>query len=99
MYVAEWSPEQGWKGELRAYGPLQLDPSAQVDCLQWLAPCAHFSVVCGNADFHDMQALVVSPAELLAACHVSDHLCLAAPVRQASCQPFKSLQHANQLQG
>ncbi|KAL0042636.1 hypothetical protein WJX79_005951 [Trebouxia sp. C0005] len=30
MYVAEWSPEQGWKGELRAYGPLQLDPSAQV---------------------------------------------------------------------
>lgn len=30
MYVAEWSPEQGWKGEMRPYGPLQLDPSAQV---------------------------------------------------------------------
>ncbi len=37
MYVAEWSPEQGWKGEMRAYGPLQLDPSAQVRCMH--EPC------------------------------------------------------------
>ena len=37
MYVAEWSPEQGWKGEMRPYGPLQLDPSAQVGCMQ--EPC------------------------------------------------------------
>lgn len=30
MYVAEWTEEGGWKGEMRPYGPLHLEPSAQV---------------------------------------------------------------------
>ena len=29
MYVAEWTEEGGWKGEMRPYGPLHLEPSAQ----------------------------------------------------------------------
>ena len=29
MYVAEWTPDAGWKGEMRPYGPLQLEPAAQ----------------------------------------------------------------------
>lgn len=32
MYVAEYTDEQGWQGGMQPYGPLQLDPSAQV-CL------------------------------------------------------------------
>lgn len=30
MYVAEWTSEGGWKGEMRPYGPLHLEPAAQV---------------------------------------------------------------------
>ena len=30
MYQATFTPEQGWSGRLQPYGPLQLDPSAQV---------------------------------------------------------------------
>lgn len=30
MYRAIFTPGEGWQGGLEAYGPLQLDPSAQV---------------------------------------------------------------------
>lgn len=30
QYVATWTAEEGWKGSLRPYGPLELLPSAQV---------------------------------------------------------------------
>ena len=30
MYVAEWTEAGGWQGEMRPYGPLPLEPSAQV---------------------------------------------------------------------
>ncbi|KAL3154924.1 hypothetical protein ABBQ38_011458 [Trebouxia sp. C0009 RCD-2024] len=30
MFVAEWTPEQHWKGQMMPYGPLHLDPAAQV---------------------------------------------------------------------
>lgn len=33
MYVAEWTQEQGWNGEMRPYGPLHLEPSAQVNII------------------------------------------------------------------
>ena len=36
MYRATYSPEEGWRGALEDYGPLQLAPSAQV----WHARCA-----------------------------------------------------------
>lgn len=29
MFVAEWTPEQHWKGQMMPYGPLHLDPAAQ----------------------------------------------------------------------
>ena len=29
MFVAEWTPEQGWQGQMKPYGPLNLDPAAQ----------------------------------------------------------------------
>ena len=29
MFVAEWTPEQGWEGQMLPYGPLNLDPAAQ----------------------------------------------------------------------
>eukprot|EP00192_Tetraselmis_astigmatica_P012806 CAMPEP_0117660908 /NCGR_PEP_ID=MMETSP0804-20121206/7238_1 /TAXON_ID=1074897 /ORGANISM="Tetraselmis astigmatica, Strain CCMP880" /LENGTH=404 /DNA_ID=CAMNT_0005467707 /DNA_START=62 /DNA_END=1276 /DNA_ORIENTATION=+ len=30
MYVAEWTPEHGWKGSLKPFGPLDVYPSSQV---------------------------------------------------------------------
>ncbi len=30
MYRATYHPSSGWEGRLQPYGPLQLDPSAQV---------------------------------------------------------------------
>ena len=30
MYRATYTPEEGWRGGLEPYGPLQLEPSAQV---------------------------------------------------------------------
>ena len=29
MYVAEWTQEGGWQGQMLPYGPLHLDPAAQ----------------------------------------------------------------------
>lgn len=51
MYVAEWTEAGGWQGEMRPYGPLPLEPSAQVMLLQ----SQHYSIaVAGqvNTDVH-----------------------------------------------
>ncbi len=30
QYAASWTEEEGWRGKLKPYGPLELLPSAQV---------------------------------------------------------------------
>ena len=30
MYQAHWTPAAGWQGALQPYGPMQIEPSAQV---------------------------------------------------------------------
>ena len=30
QYMASWTEEEGWRGKLKPYGPLELLPSAQV---------------------------------------------------------------------
>ena len=69
MYVAEWTEEGGWKGEMRPYGPLALEPSAQVSCPTFTAlacdvqPCAHTHIFC----FVSTDVFASSPQEGCAA--------------------------------
>ena len=49
MYRATYTPEEGWRGGLEPYGPLQLEPSAQVTVCQRTLACNLWSS-CGGAE-------------------------------------------------
>lgn len=38
MFVAEWSAERGWEGQMLPYGPLHLEPAAQARLLLTASP-------------------------------------------------------------
>lgn len=60
MYVAEWSPQAGWLGNIKPYGPLQMMPSAQVS--RW--PVSESQA--GGLSMHCMWAKAALSLQLLA---------------------------------